>query len=374
MVDIRIGIIGTRFMGRAHSNAYIAVRQVMPVPLNPVLAAACGRDASHLAKFADRYGFHSVESSWREIVARDDIDLVDICTPNATHLPIALEAARRKKHILCEKPIAMDAGQARQMYEAAAQAGVTHMVGFNYRRVPAVQLAKRLIEKGAVGRIYHFNAHYLQDWLADPQAPYVWRNDIEQAGSGAHGDLNSHAVDLARYLVGEFEAVNGMQDIFIKERPKVNGSIGEVTADDATGFLARFQSGASGIFMATRLATGRKNSLRFEIFGSHGGLAFDLERMNELEVYTSDDPKEAQGYRRILVTERSHPYMTAWWPAGHVIGWGDTFIHETHDLLVAIHDRVPAAPDFLDGWKCQIVLDAVRDSAAEGRWITVQVP
>jgi predicted dehydrogenase len=372
MKDIHVGMVGTRFMGRAHSNAYIDVGYFLPVPLHPVLTAACGRDEAHLAEFAARFGYRSTETSWERLVARDDIHLVDICTPNGTHLPIALEAAKHGKHIFCEKPLAMNADEARQMYEAAEGAGVTHMVAFNYRRVPAVALAKQMAEQGSLGRIYHFNAVYYQDWLADPAYPYVWRNDVLQAGSGAHGDLNAHTVDLARYLVGEFEAVSGAQQVFIEQRAKQDGAMGQVTADDATGFLARFQNGALGVFMATRLATGRKNFLRFELFGSKGSLVFNLERLNELEFFSSEDPDGAQGFRTILVTAKSHPYLAAWWPPGHIIGWEHTFIHETYDLLVAIDGGKPAIPDFRDGWKCQQVLDAVQESAAESGWIALR--
>jgi len=372
MKDIRVGMVGTRFMGRAHANAFINVSHFFPVPLHPVLVAACGRDESHLEKFASRFDFRSTETSWEQLVARDDIDLVDICTPNATHMPIALEAARHGKHILCEKPIAMNADEALRMLQAAEAAGVTHMVAFNYRRVPAIKLAKQIIDQGRLGQIYHFNAVYYQDWLADPRSPFVWRNDVSLAGSGAHGDLNAHTVDLARYLIGEFEAVNGTQEVFVEERTKEDGTLGRVTADDCTEFLARFRGGAVGVFMATRLATGRKNLLRFEVFGSQGSLAFDLERMNELAFYSADDPDDSQGFRTILVTARSHPYLYAWWPPGHIIGWEHTFIHEIYDLLVAIDSHQPAVPDFRDGWKCQQVLDAVQASARCGEWATLE--
>ncbi len=324
MKEINLGMIGTRFMGRAHSHAFIDVGDIFPVPLDPALMAACGRDKIHLAQFAAQFGFRSTETKWERLVGRDDIDLVDVCTPNATHLPIVLAAAEHGRHILCEKPLAMSASEARKMVDAVEAAGVVDMAGFNYRRVPAIALAKQFIDEGKIGRFYHFNAVYCQDWLANPLSPYVWHNDASEAGSGAHGDLNAHTVDLARYLVGEFESVSGMQDIFIKERPPQDGTMGEVTADDATGFLARFQNKAVGAFMATRLATGRKNSLRFEIFGSLGSLAFDLERMNKLEYFSADEDEGAQGFRTILVTDKSHPYMSAWWLPGHIIGWEHT--------------------------------------------------
>ena len=257
------------------------------------------------------------------------------------------------------------------MWEAAETAGVRHMVAFNYRRVPAISLANGLVEQGKIGRIVHFNAVYYQDWLVDPSFPMVWRHDVGEAGSGAHGDMHAHLVDLARYLCGEFEAVTGAQEVFIKERPRGDGSVGRVTADDATYFLARFQNGALGSFLGTRLATGRKNYLRLEVFGSEGAFAFDLERLNELQVYYNGDPAPERGFRTILATESVHPYISAWWPPGHIIGWEHTFIHEVRDLLVAIAEGKSVQPDFHDGLRCQQVLDAVVESGQSGRWVTV---
>lgn len=369
---IRVGIVGTKFMGRAHSNAYLKAPHFFDLPLTPVMRAACGRDATDLAAFAQRFGWQSTETDWQRLVARDDVGLVDICTSNATHCPIAVAAARAGKHVFCEKPLAMNADEARQMLDAAREAGVRHMVAFNYRRVPAVVLAKRMIEGGQLGRILHFDAVYYQDWLADPAAPIVWRHDVQVAGSGAHGDMHAHLVDLARYLVGEVEAVCGAQEVFIKERPLADGTgTGRVTADDATYFLARFRTGALGSFLATRLATGRKNFLRLEIFGSEGSLVWNLERLNELQFYSRRDPDDQQGYRTILATEATHPYISAWWPPGHIIGWEHTFVHEVRDLLEAIHSGGDATPDFCDGLRCQQVLDAVCVAARDGSWVTV---
>lgn len=371
--EINVGIVGTKFMGRAHSNAFIDVAYFFDVPLRPVLRAACGRNVSDLDKFAQQFGWQTTEISWQRLVDRDDIDLVDICTSNATHMPIAVAAARAGKHILCEKPIAMNADEARRMLEAAREANVRHMVAFNYRRVPAIILAKQLIGEGKIGAIRHFNAVYYQDWLVDPNFAMVWRHDAKEAGTGAHGDMNAHTVDLARYLAGEIEAVCGAREIFIKERPLSDGSgTGTVTADDAMYFLARFQNGALGSFMATRFATGRKNYLRLEIFGSEGSLVFNLERLNALEFYSRQDEAKAQGFRDIMVTESAHPFINAWWPPGHIIGWEHTFIHEVRDLLVAIDQGQDVYPDFYDGLRCQHVLDAVLKSAMEGSW--VQVP
>lgn len=368
---IRVGIVGTQFMGRAHSNAYQRVGTFFDVAA-PVMRAACDVEPAGLAAFAQRFGWQTTETSWQKLVQRDDIDLIDICTPNALHMPIAVAAAKAGKHVICEKPIAMTAGEARQMFDAARAANVRHMVAFNYRRVPALALAKQMIQEGKIGRVFHFNAVYYQDWLVDPAFPYVWRHDKKTGGSGAHGDMNAHTVDLARFLVGEIESVCGAEEVFIKERRLPGGQgQGTVTADDALFFLARFRDGALGTFLATRFASGRKNYLRLEIFGSEGSLIFNLERLNELEYYCRADRGTEQGFRNIVVTESSHPYVNRWWPPGHIIGWEHTFIHEIGDLLVGIAKGETVHPGFDDGWRCQQVLDAASQSAAEQRWVTV---
>lgn len=369
---INVGLVGLGFMGRAHTNAWIDVAHCLQPPLRPVLRAACDVNTEALAAFQARYGWQTAETSWEKMVQRDDIGVVDICTSNATHMPIAVAAAKAGKHILCEKPISRDADEARRMLDAARDAGVVHMTAFNYRRVPAVALAKQLIDEGKLGAIRHFNAVYYQDWLVDPAFPIVWRHNAKEAGSGAHGDMHAHIVDLARWLVGDFEAVCGEQSIFVKERPLADGSgKGQVTADDAMYFIARFRQGALGSFLATRMATGRKNFLRFEVFGEKGGINFNLERLNELEFYSREDDKAAQGFRTIYATDSGHPYIRHWWPPGHIIGWEHTFIHEIGDLLEAIHAGKQVAADFHDGLRCQLALDAVAKSAAEGRWISV---
>jgi len=370
--EINVGIVGAQFMGRAHSNAYLDVSHFFDLPVVPVLRAACDNNPENLDAFAGRFGWQDKETSWERLVSRDDIDLVDICTPNDTHMPIAVAAAKAGKHVICKKPLAMNADEARRMLEAARDSDVRHMVAFNYRRVPALALARQLVEQGKVGRIFHFNAVYYQDWLVDHDFPMVWRHDKKISGSGAHGDMNAHIVDLARFLVGEIEAVCGAEEIFIKTRPTQDGKgTGVVTADDATQFLARFQNGAQGSFIATRFATGRKNFLRLELFGSKGSLVFNLERLNELEFYSRSDEDKEQGFRSILVTESAHPYLKAWWPPGHIIGWEHTFIHEIGDMLSAIANHEDVYPDFYDGLRCQQVLDAAGQSADEGRWVDI---
>ena len=372
MNSINVGLVGLGFMGRVHTQAYRRVAEAFDLPARPILQAACDVDASQRDAFAARFGWRTTEGEWTRLVERDDIDLIDICTSNRQHMPIAVAAAKAGKHVLCEKPIATSADEARRMLDAARDANVRHMVGFNYRRVPAIALAKRLIADGKIGRVYHFNAVYYQDWLVDPDFPIAWRHDATEAGSGAHGDMNAHIVDLARFLVGEMEAVCGAQEIFIKERPLPDGTgKGTVTADDAMFALVRFREGALGSFMTTRFAGGRKNYLRIELFGSEGSLAFNLERLNELEFYSRTDPGSEQGFRTILVTEADHPYLGAWWPPGHIIGWEHTFVHEVRDLLVAIANEESVQPDFYEGLRCQQVLDAIQQSACDGCWVTV---
>jgi predicted dehydrogenase len=369
---INVGIVGTQFMGRAHSNAYMDAAHFFDLPSVPVMRAACDNVTTNLKPFCQQFGWASQETSWEALIAREDIDLIDICTSNAVHMPIAVAAAQAGKHVICEKPIAMNAGEAQAMLEAAEKADVRHMVAFNYRRVPAIALARQMIDDGKVGKVFHFNAVYYQDWLVDPEFPYVWRHDKQVAGSGAHGDMNAHIVDLARFLVGEIEAVCGAEEIFIKERQKTDGSgTGKVTADDALFSLARFREGALGSFMATRFASGRKNFLRFELFGSEGSLAFNLERLNELQYYSRRELGCEQGFRTILATESDHPYINKWWPPGHIIGWEHTFIHEIADLMTAIATGQRVEPNFLDGLRNQQVLDAMQLAAAEKTWVDI---
>jgi predicted dehydrogenase len=378
---INVGLIGYKFMGKAHSNAYRQVAAFFPdVALKPVLKVLCGRDQAAVREAADQYGWEQTAGDWREVVARDDIGLIDISTPGDSHAPIAIAAAQSGKHIFCEKPLANTLGEARQMIDAVNKAGVVGMVNFNYRRVPAVQLAKRLIDEGRIGTVYHWRAVYLQDWIMDPNFPLVWRLQKDAAGAGTLGDLGAHIIDLARMLLGEISAVTGLTETFIKQRPvqaasdsglgaKAGAAMGEVTVDDAALFLTRFASGALGSFEVTRFAKGRANYNAFEINGSKGSIVFNLHRLNELEVFFDDDPPEVRGFRNVLVTEGAHKYIGAWWPAGHTIGWEHTFTHGVYDLLNGIAAGQSPAATFEDGLRCQAILDAVERSAASKSWV-----
>ncbi len=366
-----VGMVGYAFMGRAHSLAWTTVDRVFDVPLRPRLAAVCGRDKAAAQAVADRFGWAAAETDWRALIDRDDVDLIDISAPGDLHAPIAIAALEAGKHVLCEKPLANTLAEAEAMKAAADAAypgGARAMVGFNYRRVPALALARRLVDEGRIGPLRHFRAVYLQDWLADADAPMTWRMQAERAGSGALGDLGAHIVDLARYLTGdEITGVSAISETFVASRPLADGSgMGAVTVDDAVVFTGRLASGALASFEVTRCATGRKNGLRVELNGSAGSLAFDLERLNELEFFDAGEDGATSGFRRILVTEGSHPYLSGWWPPGHTLGWEHTFTHQARDLLTAIAAGEQPSPSFADGLAVQRVLDAVARSAASG--------
>lgn len=380
---VNVGLVGSKFMGKAHSNAYLKVAKFFDVEPTPVMKALCARHADELAAFATRFGWESYETDWKKLVARKDIDVVDISSPGNTHHEIAVAAANAGKHVYCEKPLAFHLKDAREMLDSVRKAKVVHMVNFNYRVVPALALAKQMIAGGEIGEIRHFRATYLQDWLTDPQFPMNWRLRKEAAGSGAHGDLNAHHVDLARFLVGEIAEVVGVQKTFITERPAEGRSAGltatagegteKVTVDDATLFLAKFSGGAIGSFEATRLAPGRKNYNRVEINGSRGSLVFNFEEMNTLQFYSCADPPGRQGFRHIMATEGAHPYVAAWWPPGHVLGYEHTFVHAVYELMNAINGKKTIMADFRDGAQCVAVLDAVTKSIEEGKWAKVEV-
>jgi predicted dehydrogenase len=374
MPDANIALIGYAFMGRAHSNAYRQVTAFFSPRLRPRLKVLCGRTRSKAASAARQLGWEEVSTDWEEVVRRPDIDVVDISTPGDSHAEIAIAAARAGKVVFCEKPLANSVREAERMLTAVQRAGVLHMVCHNYRRAPAVMLAKELIARGELGELRHYRGTYLQDWITDPKFPLVWRLDRRQAGSGALGDIAAHSIDLARFLVGEIVAVAGDLETFVRKRPLPDNPrrTGRVTVDDAATALVRFESGAMGTIEATRMAPGRKNHNRFEINGSRGSVAFDLERMNELEVYLESDARAVRGFRRILVTESVHPYIKAWWPPGHIIGYEHTFTHTVYDLLQAVaSDRLPE-PNFLDGVRNQRVMDAIERAAATRRWIDVR--
>jgi predicted dehydrogenase len=368
--EIGVGLVGYKFMGRAHSNAYRQVARFFDLELSPRMRAICGRDEASVKDAANSLGWDSYETDYERLLERDDIGLVDVATPGNTHHEMAIAALEAGKHVLCEKPLANTLEESREMLDASRRAGTVNMVCFNYRRAPAVQLAKQLIEEGRLGEIRHWRAAYLQDFILDPELPLIWRFRRDVAGSGALGDIGAHIIDLAHFLVGPIAEVVGATETFIKERPLEGpgGGTGEVTVDDAAAFLARFENGAMGTFEATRLAPGRRNHNSFEINGSRGSLAFDLERMNELSVYFEDDAPDVKGFRTVLVTEPDHPFMGAWWPPGHIIGYEHTFVHTIKDLLEGIAAGKSPAPSFDDGYRCQAVLDAVERSVESRSW------
>jgi predicted dehydrogenase len=375
-------MVGYAFMGAAHSQAWRTAGRFFDLPLQPDLAVLCGRDRAKATAAAEKLGWRSVETDWRALLSRDDVQLVDICSPGDTHAEIAVAALDAGKHVLCEKPLANTVDEARAMVDAAERAaarGVRSMVGYSYRRVPAVALARHLVAQGRLGEIRHVRASYQQDWIVDPEFPLVWRLQRDAAGSGALGDIGAHIVDMAQYLTGDLlTGVSALTETFGRARPLPSASSGlaasggtergTVDVDDAALFLGRFAGGAVASFEATRFATGRKNALRIELNGSRGSLAFDQERMNELEFYDGTEDSETAGFRRILVTEPTHPYAGAWWPPGHGLGYEHSFTHQVVDLVRDIDERRDPVPSFASGWQVQTVLDAVERSASSGSW------
>jgi predicted dehydrogenase len=373
MSQINVALIGYAFMGRAHSNAYRQVSPFFNPTLTPRMKVLCGRTRAKVVAAARQYGWDEASTDWREVIARPDIQLVDISTSGDSHAEIAIAAAEAGKAVICEKPLARSLAEAERMLAAVRTARVTNMVCHNYRRAPAVMLAHQLIGEGVLGQIRHFRGTYLQDWLVDPSAPRSWRLDRAKAGAGTLGDIGSHVIDLARFLVGEITDVTGALDTFIRERPLPDDASTKapVTVDDAAAAVVRFANGALGTIEATRYATGRKNHNRFEINGSLGSVAFNLERMNELELYLASDPAAVRGFRTILVTDPAHPYIKAWWPPGHTIGWEHTFTHTVYDLLQAMATGTSASPSFEDGVATQRVMDAIERAAAARNWVTL---
>jgi predicted dehydrogenase len=381
-----VGLIGYAFMGAAHSLAWRAAPQVFDLPLRPQLTVLAGRNAAAVTDAAGRLGWSATETDWRRVIERDDVDLVDVCTPGDTHAEIAIAALEAGKHVLCEKPLANSVAEAEAMTEAAERAaarGLRSMVGFTYRRVPAIGLARQLVAEGRLGDIRHVRAQYLQDWIADPAAPMSWRLEKDKAGSGALGDIGAHIVDLAQYITGQtLTGVSAMLETFVTERPLPSAGavlsgvagegMGQVTVDDAAVFLGRFTGGALATFEATRYALGRKNAIRIELNGSAASLAFDFEDMNVLQFFDGTEPGETAGFRRIIVTEPEHPYMAAWWPPGHGLGYEHGFTHQVVDLVTAIGRGEDPSPSFADGLQVQRVLDAVeRSAAAESTWTPI---
>ncbi|WP_433327217.1 Gfo/Idh/MocA family protein [Spirillospora sp. CA-294931] len=374
MTTVGVGLIGHAFMGRAHSQAWRNVGAFFEPELTPLMTALAGRSAERTARAARALGWASAETDWKALLRRDDVQLIDICTPGDGHAEIAIAALDAGKHVLCEKPLANTVAEAEAMTDAADRAaakGIVAMVGFNYRRIPAIALARNLVAQGRLGTVRHIRAQYLQDWLTDPEAPWTWRMDRERAGSGALGDIGAHIVDAAQFITGDtLTEVSGTLHTFTGTRPHPDGRK-PVTVDDSAIFTARTAGGALATFEATRLATGRKNALRIEISGTTGALAFDLEALNEL--WLLDDHDTTAGFRRILVTEPDHPYAGAWWPPGHLLGYEHTFTHQAADLLNAIANRSAPSPSFADGLQVQRVLAAVQQSAAaQSTWTPIR--
>jgi predicted dehydrogenase len=370
-------------MGKAHSNAWSQAPKFFQLGIKPVMKVACDTEVECTTTFANNWGWESIETDWRKVVERKDVDIVDICTPTWLHQEIAVAAAQNGKHIFCEKPITLSYAGAKEMYEAAEKAGVVHYLNHNYRRAPAITFARQLIDEGKIGTIYHWRGTYLQDWITDPKFPLTWHLQKKFAGAGPHYDLNSHSVDLGRYLVGDIRAVTAMMKTFITERPLPGIGAGtfkagtgatdmaKVTVDDAAFMLAEFEIGALGSFEASRFANGRKNYNYFEIYGSKGSLVFNLERMNELQYLDLSDTGDEQGFRTILVTNSTHPYIAAWWPPGHIIGYEHEFSHAIVDFLTAIEKGTKIAPNFYDGMKAMQVLEAAIKSAETGKKVNI---
>ncbi len=387
--ELRVGLIGTQFMGKAHSNAWSQVGHFFNTPVKAVKAAACGRNAERAKDFAATWGWQSVETDWRKLIARPDIDLIDICTPNNNHAEIAIAALQAGKHVACEKPMCMNMDEAKKMV-AAAQAAKNQLttVWYNYRRVPALSLARQLVQEGRIGKVFHVRAMYLQSWIIDPNFPAIWRLNADVAGSGSHGDLNAHIIDAARYITGEeITDVVAHMETFVKERPTgamaggLNAStnqaggkveMAKVTVDDAVIMLAKLCGGGVGTFEATRFAQGNKNGSKIEINGEKGAIKFEFEDMNWLEFYDASVKGREQGWIKISATTGDHPYAGAYWPAGHIIGYEHTFINQASDILTAIGDGnfKKMQPDFEDAAKTQAVLQAATESSKSRTWVS----
>jgi predicted dehydrogenase len=380
---INVGLIGYQFMGKAHSNAYRQVNRFFPdLPVDVRMHTICGRNEEKVRDAAHQYGWEHYETDWRKVIENPDIDVIDVSTPGNTHAEIAIAAAAAGKAVFCEKPIGNTLAEAREMLDAVLKHTVPHAVFHNYRKAPAVGLAKQMIDSGELGTIYHWRSTYLQDWIADPNFPLVWRLQKEVAGSGTHGDINAHIIDMARHLVGEFDEVCGHLHTFIKKRPiagaindklgaEATEEMGEVTVDDAAMFMAKFKNGALGTFEASRFAVGRKNYHRWEINGSKGSVVFNLERMNELKYYNEGGLDGRKGFSVIQATESTHPWAGQYWPVGHIIGYEHTFVNLLADAFTALAEGKSISPNFVDGYENQRVLDAVERSSEARSWMSL---
>jgi len=374
--SLNVGMIGYGFMGKAHSNAYCQVNHFFDLQYRPVLKALCARSADKAKAFAANWGYESVETDWRRLIERKDIDVIDICTPNNTHAEIALAAAAAGKMILCEKPLAMNGPEGLKMVEAVEKAGVANMVWYNYRRVPAVTLAKKLIDEGKLGKIFHYRAKFLQDWTINPELPQggaaLWRLDVAAAGSGVTGDLLAHCIDTALWMNGGLDTISAMTETFVKERKhQLTGKVEKVGIDDACAFMGRFRNGSLALFESTRYARGHKALYTFEINGEHASIAWDLHDLHRLQYFDHRDKGEVRGWRSIHVSDSDHPYMGNWWVPGLQIGYEHSFTHQVADFLDGLAKGKPAMPDFRDAYRTQLVLDAILDSAKGGKWVNV---
>jgi predicted dehydrogenase len=376
MKNLNVGLIGYGFMGRAHSNAFRKVSNFFDLEYQPVLKAVCARDKDKVAGFARRWGYESHETDWRKLIARKDIDLVDIACPNDMHKEIALAAAKAGKMILCEKPLSMDGPEGLKMVQAVEKAGVPNMVWYNYRRVPAITLAKQLIDEGRLGRIFHYRAKFLQDWTISKDLPQggagLWRLDVKVAGSGVTGDLLAHCIDTALWLNGRIDKVSAMTETFIKERKhNLSGKVEKVGIDDACAFLGRFKNGSLATFESTRYARGHKALYTFEINGEHASIFWDLHDLHRLQYFDHRDEGRVRGWRSLHITDGDHPYMDKWWVPGLQIGYEHTFVHQVADFLRGVASGKPASPTFRDALETQYVCDAVLKSAKTLRWESV---
>jgi predicted dehydrogenase len=377
---LSVAMIGYGFMGAAHSQGWRVAPRFFDLPARPEMTLLVGRNADAVAAAGEKWGWAETATDWRAAIARDDIDIIDIVTPGSSHVEIAIAALDAGKHVLCEKPLANTVDEARAMADAAERAaakGVYAMVGFTYRRVPAATLARDIVASGALGNIRQVRAAYLQDWLVDPEAPLAWRLQKNLAGSGALGDLGAHAVDLAQFITGQqLTRVSGTLETFVTRRPLLENAVGlsgtassdygDVTVDDLALFTGRFDGGAVGSFEATRMSTGRKNALRIEVAGSLGAVTFDLEDLNSLGFYDATAPSDRLGFTKIMVTEPTHPYLDAWWPTGHALGYEHAFSHQVRDFVLGISSATQPVPSFSDGLQVQRVLDSVERSASAG--------